>query len=312
MDSSNILKPTATVNFSIYSKLKRFFGVFLLSDWVLGNAVNAYISDLNDKGLLGLGSDFRTTNLIWGETVWLNILHVLILAFTADLFGFIFGYLSRKLSLSEKIIFTSLYVFIRFLFLGLFTIIIDIFFPNFSAGFNTLISEAFFAISSSIFNATFAILGYIAMFASSLYFMKSGEAVINDPYYTIDKSLNGTLLDIKWYHYFWLFIPIGFYSQIILNLIYKTGHALVVLIQNFKWLTIFGVPDGNKGNAIDVAWGEIVAYFFISILVIRIMYYLRKILIGETAQHWAVKTLIVLAIGIVLPVLFLMYINYRG
>lgn len=312
MDTSHILKPTATVSYSIFSKLKRFLAAAILADWVLGNAVNVFIQNLNQKGLLGLGSDFQASYMIWGETVWLNILHILVLAFTAGLFGFIFGYLSRRISLSDKIIFTTLYVFIRFLFLGLFSVVIDNFFPNYSANFNNLISEAFFAISSSVFNATFVILSYIAMFASSIYFMKSGANVINDPYYTTDKSVNGTLLDIKWYHYFWLFIPISFYSQIILNLIYKIGHTIVTLIQNFKWTTIFGGSDGDKGNALDVAWGGLFFIVLIASLVIYLMDYLRKVLIGETDQHWAVKTLIAIGIGLVVPFLILWFTSLAG
>ena len=232
MDSSHILKPTATVNYSFFSKTKRFFAAAILADWVLGNAVNVFIQNLNHRGLLGLGDDFQSSFMIWGDFIWLNILHILILAFTAGLFGFIFGYLSRRVSSSDKIIFTTLYVFIRFVFLGLFSVIIDNFIPSYSANFNQLVTETIFAITSSAFNATFIILSYIAMFASAIYFMKSGSKVISNPYYVTDKNESGTLLDIKWYHYFWLFIPIAFYSQIILNLLYKVGYTLVTLVKN--------------------------------------------------------------------------------
>lgn len=94
------------------------------------------------------------------------------------------------------------------------------------------------------------------MFVSSFYFIKIGQNVINDPYYTNDKTKNGTLLDIKWYHYIWLSIPLGVYSQVILNLIYAVGHTIVTLISNFKWTTIFGGTDEKGENAIDVAWGN--------------------------------------------------------
>lgn len=307
MDSSHILKPTLTVNYSIFHKLKRFFAAAILADWVLGNAVNVYIERLNEKGLLGLGSDFQASYLIWGETVWLNILHVLILAFTAGLFGFIFGYLSRKLSLSDKILFTTLYVLIRFLFLGIASFIIDTYFPDNSAEFNNLISEILFSISSSVFNATFVILGYIAMFTSAIHFMKSGVNVINDPFYNTDKSVKGTLLDIKWYHYFWLFIPIAIYSQIILNLIYEIGHTIVTLIHNFKWTTIFGISSGGEENAIDVAWLRLTFIIISAMIVIFLMGYLQQVLIGKTSQHWAVKILIAIGIGLIIPFLVIYY-----
>ncbi|MDP1881067.1 MAG: hypothetical protein Q8K60_09040 [Parachlamydiaceae bacterium] len=312
MDTSHILQPTATVSYSFFSKVKRFIAAMLLADWVLGNAVNVFIQNLNRKGLLGLGGDFQANNLIWGDSIWLNLLHIFILAFTAGLFGFIFGYLSRRVSLSEKIIFTTLYVFIRFIFIGLFSVIIDSFFPTYSAGFNNILSEAFFAITSSAFNLLVVVLGHLVMFVSSIYFMKFGSNVINDPYYSIDKSKNGTLLDIKWFHYLWLFIPIAFYSQIILNLIYLVGHTIVTLVRNFGWTTLLGGDDGKNGNALDVAWGSLFWIFIAASVVVYLMDYLRKILTGETSQHWVVKLLISISIAIVVPFLILWFTSLAG
>ncbi|MCL5029034.1 MAG: hypothetical protein M1480_08450 [Bacteroidetes bacterium] len=312
MDTTHILQPTATVSYSFFSKVKRFIAAMLLADWVLGNAVNVFIQNLNRKGLLGLGGDFQANNLIWGDSIWLNLLHIFILAFTAGLFGFIFGYLSRRVSLSEKIIFTTLYVFIRFIFIGLFSVIIDSFFPTYSAGFNNILSEAFFAITSSTFNLLVVVLGHLVMFVSSIYFMKFGSNLINDPYYSIDKSKNGTLLDIKWFHYLWLFIPIAFYSQIILNLIYLVGHTIVTLVRNFGWTTLLGGDDGKNGNALDVAWGSLFWIFIAASIVVYLMDYLRKILTGETSQHWVVKLLISISIAIVVPFLILWFTSLAG
>jgi hypothetical protein len=312
MDTTHIFQPTATVSYSFFSKVKRFLAAMLLADWVLGNAINVFIENLNRKGHLGLGSDFQANYLIWGDSIWLNLLHVLILAFTAGIFGFIFGYLSRRVSLSEKIIFTTIYVFIRFILLGLFSIIIDSFFPNYSANFNDVVGEAFFAISSSPFNLIFVLLGHLAMFSSSIYFMKFGSQLINDPYYTLDKSKNGTLLGIRWFHYFWLFIPIAFYSQIILNLIYFVGRTIVILITNFGWTTIFGGEDGNNGNALDVAWGSLFWIFIAAYIVIQLMNYLRKILVGETSQHWALKLLITVTIAFVIPFVVFWFTSLAG
>ena len=312
MDSSHILKPSATISYTFFSKLKRFLSAAILADWFLGNAVNVFIQNLNRKGLLGLGGNFQANFIIWGDSVWLNILHVIILAFTAGLFGFIFGYLSRRISLSDKIIFTTAYVFIRFIFLGLTSIIIENFLPSYSANWNHIVSEAFFAISSSVFNATFEIIQYIAMFASAFYFMKSGSNVINDPYYTTDKSKNGTLLDIKWYHFFWLSIPMSIYSQVILNLFYTVGHIFVTLVRNFNWTTIFGFEDGDKGNALDVAWGRLLFVIIAASIVSYLIGYLYEILIGETSQHWTVKILIAIGIGFVLPFLIVYFTSLAG
>jgi hypothetical protein len=312
MDTGHILKPTVTVSNSLFSKIKRFFAAALLADFVLGNAINVFIENLNKKGLLGLGSDFQTYQMIWGESIWLNILHLIILGLIAGIFGFTFGYLSRRVSLSEKIIFTFLYVFIRLIFIAVFSVIIDYFVPNASNTWNEAIGIAIYVISSSAFYSTFIILSYIVMFASAFYFIDKGSKVINDPYYTTDKSVNGTLFDIKWYHYLWLFIPISFYIQILLNLLYKVGHTIATLISNFRWHTIFGGSEGGKGNALDVAWGSLFFIFIVAMIVIYLMDYLRKVLAGETDQHWCIKLLISLGIGIVIPFLILFFTSLAG
>lgn len=312
MDTSQVLKPTATVSNSIFSKIKRFFAAALLADFVLGNAINVFIENLNKKGLLGLGSDFQAYQMIWGESIWLNILHLIILGVTAGIFGFLFGYLLRRISLSEKIVFTFFYVFIRLIFLALFSFIIEFFIPSAATTWNEVISLSIYVITSSAFNTTFLILGYVIMFASAFYFIDKGSNVINDPYYTTDKSINGTLLDVKWYHYFWLFIPISFYTQILLNLLYKVGHTVVSLTSNFKWHTIFGGSDGDNGNALDVAWVSLIFIFIVAMIVLYLMDYLRKVLSGETDQHWAIKLLISLGIGIVIPFVILYFTSLAG
>ncbi len=312
MEETNILKPTASVSYSIISKLKKFIGAYLLAGAVFGNAIRVFIETLNKKGLLGLGVDFSGNDLIWGDSIWLNILHLIITASIAGLFGFLFGYLTRKVNLSEKIIFTTLYVFTGFIFIALFSILFDIFLPDYSSEFTFALSAGFYAITSSAFNLTFVILNYIIMFASSFYFIKIGQNVINDPYYTTDKTKNGTLLDIKWYHYIWLSIPLGVYSQVILNLIYAVGHTIVTLILNFRWTTVFGGTDDKGENAIDVAWGKLFFIFIAVVIIFYILDYLRKILIGETNQHWVVKLLLVIGISIVLPFLILYFTPIAG
>jgi hypothetical protein len=312
MEESNILKPTASTSHSVFSKIKRFLAASLLAGAVFGGAVRVFIENLNKKGLLGLGDEFSANELIWGDSIWLNILHIFITGIIAGIFGFLFGYLSRKVNLSGKILFTTLYVFIGFFFIALFSILIDLIFPNYSSEFNFILGTYFYTITSSAFNLTFGILNYLIMFISSFYFIKVGQTVINDPYYTTDKTQNGTLLDIKWYHYIWLSIPLGFYSQVVLNLIYFIGHTIVTLVSNFKWTTIFGGTDDNGDNAMDVAWGKLMLIMFVTVIIFYLLDYLRKILIGETNQHWAVKLIIVLGISIVLPFIILWFTPIAG
>ena len=149
------------------------------------------------------------------------------------------------------------------------------------------------------------------MFFSAFFLIGKGSNVINDPYYTVDKSMNGTLLDVKWYHYLWLCIPISFYTQVLLNLLYKVGQTIVNLISNFKWLSIFGISS-EKENSFDTAWSSLFAIGFMAIIVIFLMDYLRKVLSGETNQHWGIKLLISIGIGIVIPFLIAVFTSLAG
>ena len=150
------------------------------------------------------------------------------------------------------------------------------------------------------------------MLASAFYSMKLGSDVINDPYYTLDKKKNGTLLNIKWYHFLWLFIPIQIYLSIILNQIYRVGHTLVTFVLNFKFLGIFELRTESKGNAFDMAWGNLIIIAISFMLIFHMLKYLRKVVLGETSQHWALKILIIIGIGFVIPFLIIMYTTLAG
>jgi hypothetical protein len=305
METSNIVKPTKIDGASIFSKFKFFFAATFLGKFFLVGGINDFIYDLNAKGLLGLGYEFIPQDWIWGNTVWLNIIHTLILSLSAGLFGFFLSYFLCRISTTQKIIFSTLYVF-----MGFFLIFLETFFEETSIVFNNIIGEGFHRISYSVFNIIFMIIGYTSQLVSSIYFMNIGESVINNPKYTIDKSDKGTLLDIKWYHYLWLWFPIAFYTRLILNMIYKLSHTVVVLVQNFKLSTVFGVSDGEKGNALDVAWGGFVLSTLVSAIVIFLMFFLRDVLIDKTQyRHWLKKTLISIIIGVIIPLLILWFPN---
>jgi hypothetical protein len=124
MISENTSSINETPHYSFLAKLIRFIAAAGLAEWVLGNAILIFIQNLSIKGLLGTNPDFHPTYLIWGESIWLNLLHIGILTFTAGLFGFIFGYLARKLNKSEKTVFAFIYVFFRFILVGFFSAII--------------------------------------------------------------------------------------------------------------------------------------------------------------------------------------------
>jgi hypothetical protein len=310
MGTGNIFKSMGIESRIICSKIKFFFAATFLGKFLLVVGINDFIYDLNTKGLLGLGSEFRPQDWIWGNTVWLNIIHTLILSFSAGLFGFFLGYFLHRISTTQKIIFSTLYVFMGFFLIGFVSIILETFFEEASILFNNIIGAGFHRIAYSVFSVIFMIIGYTSQFLFSIYFMNKGESVINNPKYTIDKSDKGTLLDIKWYHYFWLWFPIAFYTRLILNMIYKLGHTIVILVQNFKLSTIFGVSDGEKGNALDIAWGGFILSTLVTAIVIFLMIFLRYVLIDKTQyNHWLKKTMTSIIIGLIIPLLILWFTN---
>ena len=312
MDTSNILKPSAITSKSKVKAILHFLAAATLADWVLGNSVYVYITTLNHRGILGLGPEFNPNDILWGESVWLNILHIFVMAFTGGVFGIIFGYLSRSLSLSSRISLTTLYVFIRYILLIGMSVILNTFFPSYGSTFNEEMGVGLYALLSSPLNIAFMALGYIGMFASAMISMKFGMNIINNPLWVKDKSRNGTLLDIKWYHYFWLFFPISIYSQVLLNLIYKVGHTLVTLILNFKWYTLFGASEGDEGNALDIAWQNLLFVAIMAGIVIYLLDILRKVLSGDLKYHWSIKLAISLSIGVILPFLIAWYTSLTG
>ena len=312
MDTSNILKPSAITSNSKIKAVMHFLAAATLADWVIGNSVYVYITTLNHRGILGLGADFNPNDILWGNSVWLNILHVFVMAFTGAVFGLIFGYLSRSLSLSSRISLTTLYVFIRYILLIGISVTLNTFFPSYGSTFNQEMGVGIYVLFSSPLNIAFMVLGYGGMFASAIISMKFGVGIINNPLYVIDKSRNGTLPDIKWYHYFWLIFPISIYSQILLNLIYKVGHTLVTLVLNFKWYTLLGFGEGDEGNALDIAWQNLLFVAIMAGIVIYLLDVLRKVLSGEFKYHWSIKLSMALSVGLILPILIASYTSLTG
>jgi len=51
-----------------------------------------------------MGANFSANQIFWGDGFLLNTLRLLIVVFFAGVFGFLYGYLSRKVSASEKVI----------------------------------------------------------------------------------------------------------------------------------------------------------------------------------------------------------------
>ncbi len=312
MDTSNILKPTVVLNQSLTGKALRLLSSWLLAEVVLTSAIFKFIERLNEKGILGLGANFSANQIFWGGGYLLNGLRLLIIVFFAGVFGFLYGYLSRKVSASEKVIVNTINMIMAvFGPVVLVLLALAIFHPENLAELNSNIGLILHVIFSSPFFITLIILNLLGSFAFGFYCVGLGMKTVNNPYHTWDKEKTGTLLEIKWYHYLWLWLPIGIYSQVVVNLIYATGHAIVTFFHNMRWFEFLGATVVSEGvreqNSIDTAWGKLIGIYIDVVIIYYLLEYLREILAGEKKMHWALKILVSIGIGIVIPFVLTIY-----
>jgi hypothetical protein len=319
METGNILKPTATTGQTIAGKIGRFISSWLLAEVILIGAVFNFLDRLNQKGILGMGDEFATSQLYWGDEIGMNIFRLGIIIVFAGFFGFLYGYFSKRIiSISEKIIINIINAFFSvFGTLFIVLIIVSIFLKGATGEINSGISVILHTFIVSPFYLTFLILNLIGSFVAGFYFIDIGTKTISNPNLTIDKQRSGTFLGIKWYHYLWLWLPIGFYAQVALNLIYATGHALITLVKNVRWFDFLGgvvVSDNGitSQNSLNIAWGKLITIYFAGIIIYYLFEYLREVLAGEKQINTILKILVSLGIGIVIPFLLLWFTALGG
>ena len=317
MDTSNILKPLASPNQSLVNKALRLISSWLLAEVVLIGAVLNFLDRLNQKGILGMGADFSPNQLFWGDGIWMNVFRLVIFVFFAGVFGYLYGYLSRKITTSEKIIVNTINAFLSVF--GSFFIMllaVMIFRPETAGEINSSIGVILNTFISSSFYLTFLILNLVGSFALGFYCVELGSKTINNPYHTLDKEKSGTLLGVKWYHYLWLWLPIGFYGQVAINLIYATGHTLITFVRNVHWFDFLGVTvsseNGAGRNSIDIAWGKLIRIYIAAVIIYYLLVYLREVLAGEKQMHWVLKILVSIGIGVIIPFLLLWFTVLGG
>jgi len=169
---------------------------------------------------------------------------------------------------------------------------------------------------SSPFYLIFLILNLVGTFVFGFWCVDFGSKIIGNPYHTLDKEKPGTLLGVKWYHYLWLWLPIGFYGQVALNLIYATGHTLITFFRNVHWFDFLGITvsseNGVAQNGIDVAWGKLIGIYIAALIIYYLLNYLRKVLAGEKQMNLALKILVSVGIGVVIPFLLLWFTVLGG
>lgn len=317
MDTSNILKPTAVQKQSFIAKALRLLSAWLLAEVILNSAAFDFIEKLNEKGILGMGAGFKSMQLFWGDGFLMNLLRLLIVVSFAGLFGFLYGYLSKKVSASEKVIVNAINMIMAVFgtaILGL--LAFALFRPEYSGELNKSIALMLHTIFSAPFYISFILLNLAGTFAFGYYCTGIGIKTINYPYHTWDKEKSGTLLDIKWYHYLWLWMPLGFYSKVAINLLYATGHTVISFFRNVRWFEFLGVSVASDGvaerSSFDMAWGNLFGIYIAAVIIYFLLSYLREVLANEKKMHWAIKILVSIGIGVALPVVLILYTVLGG
>jgi hypothetical protein len=292
METSNVLKPTAKPNQTLGGKFRHFVWSLLLAEGVLNGGVFFFFERLNEKGILGMGDEFSAKDLYWGDGIGMNIFRLVIFLVFAGVFGLLYGYFSKgAVGRSERIIVNTI------------NSMLVVYYTPFVSSSN--FGQILYTLAASPFYLIFLILNLVGMFVAGFYFIKVGSKIISDPYYTMDKDKNGTLLDIKWYHYLWLWLPILVYEQAFLGLIYNIGYTLITLIKTFHWYDFLGFAAGP--NSLEVAADRLLRIFFLALIAGCLLAYLRHVLAGESKMHIALKILVSVAIGVVIPILLIRY-----
>jgi hypothetical protein len=313
MDSVVIKKKRSeNIDYSFQSKMQRFLIAALLTEGTAGIAIDIFFQNRYFNGIPGLGPNFQSPSLIWGNSIGWNGLHFFILIFISGIFGFLFGYMSRKVSMDDKVLFGTLFVFFHFFFLGIILLIADIIYQGYWTNLDGMVSEIIHEANSSRVIVLFLILDCLGMVFSAIFFMKKGRKIARNSNDIADKNKKGKFLGIKLYHYIWLCIPIIFYSQVILNFLYQVTNKVVLLIVISKKPIISANGMGGNGNANNVEWGNLLWLAAISGISIFLMVYLQKILSGKIKKDVSIAIVFALGIGFVVPLLILLFTPYAG
>jgi hypothetical protein len=301
---------------SIFKSIKIFITSWLLSEIILLGVILTFVDHLNKIGIINMGDSFSPGQVFWGYGIVANIIRVIIYSFFAGVFGLLYGHLVKRKCVSKEKIFVSLINSI----LSVFGEILIIFLILMALGhvsgseIKDSFTSIFSMISGSTFYTIFLLLNLVGAFIAS--YLSIDLSIRGDDDYESGLELYekpGTLLNIKWYHYFWLWIPIGLYGQLILDSGLKFILSIIGFIKHVKWFEFLGVRTSNEGwlwggGSIGVLGGNL----FLTNLIIygsfSLLGYLIRVLSGTEEVKKNKKIIMVILVGIVIPfiVLFLL------
>jgi|ERR1017187_444168 hypothetical protein len=313
MDSGAIKKKRSeNIEYSFQSKMQRFLVAAILAGGIVGTAINIFFQNLYNKGITGLGNNFQSPSLIWGNSISWNVFHFFILFSMAGLFGFLFGYFSRKVSMDDKVLFGTLFLVFHFFLLSVLLLIGEIIYPDYWTDLDGMVNEIILEVTASRFILIFILLDCLGMIFSAIYFMKRGSRAARNLSQNVSKKKGITFLGIRLYHYSWLWVPIILYSQFILNFLYQSVNVIILLATKIKGSAISGSGTAIKGSRSAFSWGNVFWVTVISGVSIFLLAYLQEILSGKIKKELSVQIIFAIGIGFVIPVLIFLFTPYAG
>ena len=290
------------------TKLKYFIAAWALVEVVLIDAVYKFINVLNNQRIVHLPKGFDPSNVLWGDSVALNSLKLVIVCSFAFLFGITYTYLSRKVLEKDKASISIANAI--FAVLGTFIVIIlTIWGIAVFQHQDTQIHESIVTVVDAI-RGSALIMGFLfAQIVGAGIFSFVGLSVGQKMVKNLNEEDKGRLLGIKWYHYLWLWIAISVYVQALLWLVYSTLHTIMLFIHHFRFADVIGASTGDQSSNNSFAslgYGLLFIYF-IAIIIFYLMNYQREILSGERDENIVIKIGSSLVVAVVIPVLLVLY-----
>lgn len=282
---------------SLLKTINRFLGSAFLAT-VFTRPLTTFIEELNKNGVFPFGSDFSAELIIWEGGIIPNIFRIFISLYTASIFGFFFGYFSKRVKLSMKALTSIVFPFLTIIVISLFSFFASFFSSEISQLYNSVIYLVFNSLFSTTLNSILSSLNLLAYIFGSFFFINIGQKVRNSDNQVYDRNKSGTLLDIKWFHYLWLQIPLHSYFLSIIVICYLLILSAINLFSDFPYqLLMYG-----RNFFLNVF-----ILFLIIGLIFYLLSYLRKLLIGEKKHHWAITTLLIVLISVIIPVLIILF-----
>ena len=279
-----------------------FISAWLLSEITLVSVVLKFVERLNQLGYLGLGDGFSGNQIFWGDGILANCFHIVVIMTFAWVFGFLYGYLiKRKVGVIEKTLVSVANTVFAIFGEVIITVLIVGIAGRISSWDLGTIPGILDTIFSQPFYATFFIINVVGCYLASYFSIEKGREAIEDTPYQIDHEENsGTLMGIKWYHYLWLWIPIGLYGELFTSILYGFFKVILNFFHSIHWLEFLGVTTSGNSTIGTTYWSWVIlacaAYW-----IVLALEYLRQVLAGEKVLSKTKSFLTAAGIGVVLP-----------